>query len=432
MRTFSATALALSLVGPSVVLAQTPSASVSYQFQFINPGARSLAMGGAFAGLSDDATSVFANPAGLTLLSRPEISFDVRNVHVEAEYFSGGRTGGVPTGRGIDTVAGAAYATAVSNTTGPGFVSFVYPFSRFVLAVARSEMLRVNRVADSQGLILRFGDGTDFRDNITRNVQDFGITSYGATVAAKFGTVRVGGGLSVARFSGRSTELIFANPSPTFGPSQIVNFSSVDLEGEPFIEIVTEAPGGKALEGRLGVLWNPAPLVQLGASYRRGPRFGTERNAITFDAPERRVFKVPDVFTAGVALRPTQVLTITADLSLINYKDLAKSSDTFEIFDAAFPRTFEIHTGLEYLFSGRHRPALRVGAWREPYSGPVTTSTFNLDLVRERFPLRPAQTHVSFGGGLTFKGAAFETNGAVDLSSSSRVVSVSAIVRFLR
>src|SRR5687768_9997838 len=124
----AAGAIAFILFLPSAVLAQTPSASVSYQFQFINPGARSLAMGGAFAGLSDDATAVFANPAGLTILTIPEISFDLRNARIEAEYFTGGRTGGVPTGRGIDTVAGAAYATAVSNTTSPGFLSVVYPF----------------------------------------------------------------------------------------------------------------------------------------------------------------------------------------------------------------------------------------------------------------------------------------------------------------
>jgi len=433
MRTFAAMVMASGLFLPAAAVAQAPSASVSYQFHFINPGARSLAMGGAFAGLSDDATAVFANPAGLTRLGKPEISFDIRGSRVEAEYFAGGRTGGVPTGRGIDTVTGAAYATAVSNTTSPGFLSVVYPFSSFVLAVARSEVLRVDRVADSQGVILRFGDGTDFRDQVTRNIQDLVITSYGATLAGKLGeTLSVGGGLSVARFSGTSREMIFAKPSPSFGASQVVNFSPVDLETTPLIDIVTEPAGGTALEGRVGVLWKPGPRAQIGASYRRGPRFGIERSAITFDEPERRVFKVPDVFTAGIAVRPIQVFTITSDVSVTSYKDLAKSSDTFAIFRAQFPRTFEIHSGLEYVFIARFFPALRFGAWREPYSGPVTTSTFNLDLVQERFPVRPAQTHVSFGGGLTLFGGNVEANGGVDLSSLTRLVSVSAIVRFGR
>jgi hypothetical protein len=430
-RTLSGAAIALSLFSPSVVLAQTPSASVSYQFQFINPGARSLGMGGAFAGLSDDATAVFANPAGLTIVSRAEISFDFRSSRSEAEYFAGGRTLGVPTGRGIDTVAGAAYATALSNTTSPGFVSVVYPFRRFVLAAARSQVLRVKRVADSQGIIL--GNGTDFRDAPTRNIQDLTITSYGATLAARIGKtdrLSIGGGLSVAQFGGNSSELIFSAPTPSFGASQVVNFSPVDLAGTPLVEIVTESPNATAVEARLGVLWKPSPRLQVGASYQRSPRFRIERSAVTFDEPERRVFKVPNVFRAGIAVKPSQGLTITSDVSTANYKDLAKSSDTFEIFNAAFPRTVEIHTGLEYLFVSRFFPALRFGAWREPYSGPVTTSTFNLDLVRERFPPRPAQMHVSFGGGLTFFRRTIDANAAVDLSSLSRVVSVSSIIHF--
>src|SRR5919109_3020167 len=49
------------------------------QFNFGNPGARSLGMGGAFIGLADDASAAEANPAGLTVLRRPEISIEARN-----------------------------------------------------------------------------------------------------------------------------------------------------------------------------------------------------------------------------------------------------------------------------------------------------------------------------------------------------------------
>src|SRR5256714_13717995 len=57
------------------------------QFQFGNPGARSLGMGGAFLGLADDASAAEANPAGLTILRRPEISVEARN-YVEAQIFT--------------------------------------------------------------------------------------------------------------------------------------------------------------------------------------------------------------------------------------------------------------------------------------------------------------------------------------------------------
>src|ERR1700741_2906158 len=49
-----------------------------FQFNFNNPGARALGMGGAFVAVADDATAVIANPAGLTILQRPEISAEYK------------------------------------------------------------------------------------------------------------------------------------------------------------------------------------------------------------------------------------------------------------------------------------------------------------------------------------------------------------------
>src|SRR6266487_4234493 len=57
------------------------------QFNFGNPGARSLGMGGAFLGLADDASAAEANPAGLTILRKPEISVEIRN-YVEQQTFT--------------------------------------------------------------------------------------------------------------------------------------------------------------------------------------------------------------------------------------------------------------------------------------------------------------------------------------------------------
>ena len=45
------------------------------QFMAFGAGARSLAMGRAFFAVSDDATSVYSNPAGMTQLEKKEVSF---------------------------------------------------------------------------------------------------------------------------------------------------------------------------------------------------------------------------------------------------------------------------------------------------------------------------------------------------------------------
>src|SRR2546428_4892558 len=87
------------------------------QFNFGNPGARSLGMGGAFLGLADDASAAEANPAGLTVLRKPEVSLEVRN-YQEKQLFT--TSGTFPN---LSRTAFAHYSQRVE----PTFASFVYP-----------------------------------------------------------------------------------------------------------------------------------------------------------------------------------------------------------------------------------------------------------------------------------------------------------------
>src|ERR1700740_1184789 len=59
-------------------------------FNFGNPGARSLGMGGAFLGLADDASAAEANPAGLTILRKPEVSIEARTFQEEQVFSTSG------------------------------------------------------------------------------------------------------------------------------------------------------------------------------------------------------------------------------------------------------------------------------------------------------------------------------------------------------
>ena len=83
----------LVLLAPAHASAQN-SVQIPMQFDFLNPGAKSLALGGAFVGLADDATAGFANPAGLRELSRPEISIEIRGRRVESPFLDRGRLSG--------------------------------------------------------------------------------------------------------------------------------------------------------------------------------------------------------------------------------------------------------------------------------------------------------------------------------------------------
>src|SRR6202171_5251132 len=86
-----AVAAFLLLFATSLVAQNTDIESLSgLQFNFGNPGARSLGMGGAFIGLADDASAAEANPAGLTILRQPEISIEARNFQEEQVFSTSG------------------------------------------------------------------------------------------------------------------------------------------------------------------------------------------------------------------------------------------------------------------------------------------------------------------------------------------------------
>jgi len=94
-------------------------AQIPLQFDFLNPGARSLGLGSAFVAVADDATSAFTNPAGLTLSIRPEISTEIRYRRLDTPYLSGGRLSGTPTGQGLDTVGAPVYGISADSATRP-------------------------------------------------------------------------------------------------------------------------------------------------------------------------------------------------------------------------------------------------------------------------------------------------------------------------
>src|SRR3954466_16218505 len=126
----AAAAAALLLASVTVVRAQTgQTAQIPLQFDFLNPGAHSLALGSAFVAVAEDATTAFTNPAGLTLTYRPEISAEMRYRVLDTPYLSGGRLSGDLSG-GLDSVKGATYGISADAALRPYFVGFVYPIKR--------------------------------------------------------------------------------------------------------------------------------------------------------------------------------------------------------------------------------------------------------------------------------------------------------------
>src|SRR5262245_66683585 len=64
------------------------------RFNFINPGARALGLGGSFIAVADDATAAQANPGGLMQLAAPEF-------FVEERFIGGDKNSGEETVAGF-------------------------------------------------------------------------------------------------------------------------------------------------------------------------------------------------------------------------------------------------------------------------------------------------------------------------------------------
>ncbi|HET7380151.1 MAG TPA: hypothetical protein VFJ24_08945, partial [Gaiellales bacterium] len=120
-----------------------------FQFNFNNPGARALGMGGAFVAVADDATAVIANPAGLTILQRPELSGEVKFTRFTNTFEAFSNT---PDDAFGDNFHSRDFHDSVVT---PSFFSFVYPTDRLVVAAFVRELINYNSNFETQGVFFK-------------------------------------------------------------------------------------------------------------------------------------------------------------------------------------------------------------------------------------------------------------------------------------
>ena len=143
----------------------TASAQVDYeimaslQFNFSNPGARSLAMAGALTGAGDDATGAWTNPGGLTNITRPEVGVEFRGFNFETPFvvrrpLQRQRRRNI----GHRHTSGLTYGNSNDSTHSLSFVSAVVPKSRFAFAFYRTEVANFETNIQTSGPVLRRSD----------------------------------------------------------------------------------------------------------------------------------------------------------------------------------------------------------------------------------------------------------------------------------
>lgn len=324
-----------------------------------------MALGGAFVAQADDATAAFANPAGLVQLLDPELSAELRVWLYSSDTDQGFS--------GPDSV--------VTDVSGVGFLSGVYPIGPVSLALYRNQLAKFE--VDSASEV---GDGA------LSGIRSFEITTWGFA-----GAYRVSEDVSV-------------------GLGVLYNEGEVETSENG----VTQHSKSDEWGVNAGVMWKPTPSFNLGGFYRQGTDLEADEAAATIQSASTTV-GVPDVFGLGVAYRtPGGSLALLAEWDHVRYSSLdgALLGDAVVEFDDAN----ELHVGGEWAFLAiRPIVAIRVGAWRDPahrwlVEGDTRTRVGN------------SETHTSSGVGLRWDH--FQLDFAFDVSDPIVTLSISGIVSF--
>lgn len=404
-------AIAASSLAAQAFAITSDEVNAGIQFNFSNPGARSLGMGGAFLGLADDATAAYTNPAGLTILGASEIAVEYRHSDYSTPFSSGGsfRTApfdGSNLGRG----------QADSNNDSLSFFSYTHAGDGWALAAYRHQALAFDTqylqdeisVLDSAGTAI-----ANLPTKATRLQSD--LVNYGVTGAYRFNEhFSLGLGLVYSQFDLKSdTVRVGQNIQLQRGDDSDVTYT-------------------------LGALWSINEHWSMGAAYRRGGSF--KYRAGNFDTNGNPLivvdtgFDVPHVLGVGVSWRPSDNFALALDINRVEYSRLTDDYD--DIFNSATVLKAsdgtEIRLGGEYVFTQFANPfSLRGGLWQEPDHALVATgpaNDTNVDIDRAFFRNGDDELHYTLGLGWAFPRFQFDL--AADWSDNVNSYSASGVVRF--
>jgi long-subunit fatty acid transport protein len=339
-------------------------------------GARALGMGGAFLARADDATAASWNPAGLSYLRLPEVSFVYSggdlNSHetnpLNAEFIDDRRHGHAP-----DFLA-MTYPLQIRSVSGSAQLSF-----------QRQISFATDRTIDE--LLAPVGEAPLIRRST--------ISSHGG-----FDVLALGSGWQLTR-----TLRLGATLNRWLNGYEQTLDRPVDL-GVSHQEARFDLRGWNA---NLGVIWTPTETLNLGLIYKTGFRgqyvlsrvrrdpFPTSEGVVLRErsADSRSLgllaeslglvprLHFPDAIGVGASVRPRSALTLSVDYTRTGWSngtvdsffDLGRTGDPskferlpYPTLDSSVPQedTQQIRAGLEYVvIRGSLKMPLRVGYFND-------------------------------------------------------------------
>ena len=463
------TLFALSMLLASVAPAIGQNSNDFNAFDFSLPGARSRGIGGAFVAIADDATSVYSNPAGLGHLFRPEVAIEGRIWGISSSIPNTGHAFGVPSGIGIDTVAGVQNRRWTSDTAGLSFLSFVYPGDRWAVGVFRHQMAHYDMSRRPQGTFFNCTGGfrgetpsppycephaqVDGVDRVFPKQQTYNLSihSIGSSLAYDLNNrVSVGATIQRLSFQIHAQNQVFS--SKGLKKYEPADFSPENLEIES-----TQSGSDTAWAANVGTLVELTRTLAVGASFRQGPRFAFQARTVTGPAnglgagvvvadEPANPYRVPDTYAAGIVYRPSTAWRVSFEYDRVLFGQLIKDFREVSTLKGdpegqllrrqiRLDNADQLRLGAEYaaIFSNGSVIALRGGVWRDPQHQMYFESNPTTGLPAPGwallFPKGSTDTHVSSGIGFVV-GRHLQVDAAVDLSHLIDTFALSGVWRF--
>jgi long-chain fatty acid transport protein len=442
------------------------------QFDFSLPGARSLAMGGAFVGLADDATATWSNPAGLLILARPEVSFEARTWDFLNAVTDRGHAFGSASNIGFDNINGLENNEQSSRTRAIAFLSYVHPRPNWAIGLYRHQLSNFEASLSSSGPFLASGGDIDRVDPFTGTMA-LDIVNYGASLSRRISDkLMLGAGLSIFDFSissvtNRYVYLPIPPPAPALrstltGTGQ--RFGAPDFSESNRLMTITETGDDVALGANVGMLWREQRW-SFGAAYRYGPTFdytgtdviGPGASKVDFYQPfinrvfdeEEEKFDLPDILALGFTVRPTDQVLLSFEYDRVLYSQLSKNNvEVFGIEEnhpvpavgrsigdqirtrLKFPDANQLRAGFEYSIVRDSKVfALRVGTWFDPDHRMAFQGTSE-DAKRLEVLFRPGEDEWHVTPGFGFAAGRFQIDVGADISTRINTLSASTVFRF--
>jgi len=361
MRKLGLVLLAMAAVG-SLVYAQ------NIDFNIMGTGARARGMGGAFIGVADDATAVAWNPAGIAQLDKPEASvvglFNMKKFSYEATYSN-------------YPEYNEEWDESV-NHIAPAFASFIVPTKmadkNLVFAVAYQRMIDMGYVYKEND-VDAYGVEYDYEEKTTG-----GLDAISPALALQVTPQIMVGFAGNILINGYKTE---QNETYPDYPSDYWNYT-----------MESDLSGFNMNAGFLGTF----NKINIGAMFRL-PFTMTEKytedlsmsyGGTTYSSSETSPdieISMPFMFGFGVALKPTDKLTLAADFERRPYSssEVTVEGVTDEI---GYKDCNQFRVGLEYIISGTNTVfPVRLGFRTDPrvYTGWYGDGTDTSQVVGKVF-----------------------------------------------